>query len=465
MSSKKAHRFSGTLSFRLTVWYAVIFTLTSFVALFLFYSRISTVTMENTDNALREEVHEFLLFMRTGGLDQVLAQLDFEAEEEGGHVFFRMLTSDGQVVKALHMDFFEPVGISEIALEKLKDGAGQIMETVQLPNHEYGIRIIYARLAPELIFNMGISLEENYEYLMIFRNLIFWLLIPLFLFAAVIGWLLARHAMKGVEEVTGTANQIAKGSIEKRVEVRRRSREIDQLANTFNAMLDRIQELIKSIREMNDNIAHDLRSPLTRIRGIAEMTLIREESIEEYREMAVNTIEECDKLIGIINTMLYITETEAGVHSTETRPIDVVPLILSACELFDPIAQEKNVQLITALPESIVIRSDKTSLQRLVTNLLENAIKYNRQGGTVTISAAKEENRIQLRFEDTGIGIPESDLSKIFERFYRCDANRSEPGTGLGLSLARAISRSLRGDIRVVSIVNQGSTFSVTLPA
>ena len=306
---------------------------------------------------------------------------------------------------------------------------------------------------------------KNYEYLMIFRNLIFWLLIPLFLFAAAIGWLLARHAMKGVEEVTRTANQIAKGSIEKRVEVKRRSREIDQLANTFNAMLDRIQELIKSIREMNDNIAHDLRSPLTRIRGIAEMTLIREESIEEYREMAVNTIEECDKLIGIINTMLYITETEAGVHSIETRPIDVVPLILSACELFGPIAQEKNVQLITALPKEIVIPSNKTSLQRLVTNLLENAIKYNRQGGTVTMSAVKEENRIQIRFEDTGIGIPESDLPKIFERFYRCDANRSEPGTGLGLSLARAISHSLGGDIQVASIVNQGSTFSVTLPA
>ena len=177
MSSKKAHRFSGTLSFRLTVWYAVIFTLTSFVALFLFYSRISTVTMENTDNALREEVREFLLFMKLGGLDEVLSQIDFEAEEEGGRVFFRLLTSDGQVVKARHMEFFGPMGISGSALEKLNTGAGQIIETIERPSHEYGIRTIYGRLGSEHIFNIGVSLEENYEYLMIFRNLIFLLLI------------------------------------------------------------------------------------------------------------------------------------------------------------------------------------------------------------------------------------------------------------------------------------------------
>jgi len=295
--------------------------------------------------------------------------------------------------------------------------------------------------------------------------LIILLMIPLFLLAAVIGWVLARHALKGVEEVTQTAIEIPKGSMDKRVEVKYRSYEIDRLANTFNGMLDRIQSLIKGMREMNDNIAHDLRSPLTRIRGMAEMTLMGKGSIDNYSEMAADTIEECDKLISIINTMLDITETEAGVGRFEYEQIDIADLIRSACELFNPIAEEKDIKILAILPDKLFIRGDRSKLQRLVTNLLENAIKYNKSGGSVTISVSQEGQQINLTFEDTGIGIPENDLPKIFDRFYRCDASRSEAGIGLGLSLVKAIARAFGGDIRVRSDPGKGSSFFVTLPA
>ena len=464
MSSKKNYKRSGTLSFRLTLWYAVVFTFTSFVALGVFYFHIAAVTMENTDDELREEFQEFTLFMERGGREQVWDQLDFEAVEEND-VLFRLLSAEGHVLKALNVDLFGRVGVSKTALNKLKSKGGSVIEAIGMPGDEYDLLMIYGMLGPDLIFNMGISLKDSEEYLAVLRNLIFLLMAPLFISAAVIGWLLARHAMKGVEDVTRIADEISKGSIEKRVHVKKRSYEIEQLADTFNHMLDRIQALIKSIQEMNDNIAHDLRSPLTRIRGIAEMTLISKDAIEDYREMAASTIEECDKLIGIINTMLEITETEAGVNSIETQSIDIVGLIVSACELFDPIAQEKDVEIITSLPDKLHINSNKNMLQRLVTNLLENAIKYNRQGGKVTISASRANQSVHIRFEDTGMGIPQKDIPKIFERFYRCDTIRHELGIGLGLSLVKAIVNALGGDIQVVSVMNEGSAFSVTLPA
>jgi signal transduction histidine kinase len=465
MFSKKTHKLTGTLSFRITIWYAVIFTITSLLALSIFYYRISVITMNNTDTELLEELHEFTILMDAEGSEQVMKGIVFEAEEEGKNVFYRLISHDGQILKAMNMENFGTIDISIKALMALNKKEKYVLETMDPPAHDYKVRTIYGVISPSMIFNMGISLEDNYEYLSIFRNLIVVLMIPLFFLAPLIGWFLARHALKGVEEVTQTAIKISEGSIDKRVEVKKRSYEINRLANTFNNMLDRIQSLIKGMKETNDNIAHDLRSPVARIRGIAEMTLMRNDSIEDYGEMAANTIEECDNLIDIINTMLDITETEAGVGKFKTEKVEIIELILAACELFSPIAKEKNVKLVTFLPDNLCIQGDKSKLQRLVTNLLENAIKYNKPGGSVTVSLTKKDHQIDIQFQDTGIGIAENDLPKIFERFYRCDASRAQSGIGLGLSLAKAIAKGLGGDINVKSILNQGSSFSVSLPA
>lgn len=468
MFFKKIKALRRSLSFRMTIWYAAFFTLTSMLMLSIFYFRVQAVTMENIDEELIEEYYDCRNLLQSEGQGALFTEFDADILEEAAeNLFLRLISADGRIIRSSDLTRFGGVvDMSGDALGAIRRGEeDHVIETVRLPGYEQRMQSIYGVLGPDMIFNMGISLEDNDEFLSVFRHLIFFLMVPLAIAAAIIGWFLARHALGGVEAVTETAIDISKGAMEKRVAVKQRFHEIDRLASTFNDMLDRIQALIKGMREMNDNVAHDLRSPLTRIRGFAEMTMTRRQSIEEYQEMAGSTIEECDKLIDIINTVMDITETEAGVRPLRIETFDIVRLIHGACELFDPIAKEKAVRLVTVLPDSLTISGNVNKMQRLITNLLENAIKYNRQGGTVTISVTREHQRVNIQVADTGQGIAEEDLPRIFERFYRCDRSRSQAGIGLGLSLARAIARAFGGDIKVESKVDQGSSFLVELPA
>ena len=464
MFLKKLLNLKGTLSFRLTLWYTVIFIFSSLLALSIFYYRISTITMERTDAELLEEMEEFSELRTEEDLEQVKAEMASEIESEDEDLFYRLLSIDGQVLAMSSTQPWGKLEVPEKILRDLRDKDSPVLRTLNIPNYEYKVRTIYGFISPTEVFQFGLSLEHNEEYLEVFRNLLFLLMIPLFVFSALIGWFMSRQALQGVEEVTLTAIDISKGSYGKRVQVKRRSYEVDRLANTFNSMLDRIQALLKSMREMTDNIAHDLRSPLTRIRGIAEMTLFSKNSIKDYENMAASTVEECDNLIEMINTMLDITETEAGVGEFNIEKVNLSKLIQDACELFRPAADEKGVNIITILPDKLYCQGDSNKLQRLVTNLLENSIKYTEPEGSVTISASLDNGQVNIVFEDTGIGISEKDLPKIFERFYRCDVSRTEAGIGLGLSLAKAIANAFGGDIRVESAMNKGSSFLVTLP-
>lgn len=274
---------------------------------------------------------------------------------------------------------------------------------------------------------------------------------------------MARRALRGVEEVTQTATEIADGALERRVVVRARGDELDRLAQTFNSMLDRIQALIIGMREMTDNLAHDLRSPLGRIRASAEMHLTGGESSTERTSLAASTTEECDRLLEMINMTLDIAEAESGAAKLKIADIDLVDVVRDACELFQTVAEDRRVTISTDLPKQCHIQGDLQRLQRVVANLLDNALTSMPDGGCVRIVLVDEGQSVKLSIEDTGVGIPADELTRIFQRFYRCDRSRSEHGNGLGLSLALAFVRAHGGDINVRSSVGEGSTFTVVL--
>jgi len=275
---------------------------------------------------------------------------------------------------------------------------------------------------------------------------------------------MAKKALSGIVQLTKTAEAVAQGALKERVPVKGRQDEIDRLAMTFNTMLDQINRLIQGMKETNDSIAHDLRSPIARMRGVAEVALTSESSSEAHRLLAGDIVEQCDRLLGMINTILDISEAEAGVAELVIEEIDVAEIAQDAIELFLPMAEDKNITVKIQAPSGVKLHTDRRKLQRILGNLLDNAIKFTPPGGVIAISVTNEAKKITIEVKDTGIGISEKDATQIFDKFFRADRSRSEPGSGLGLSLALAFASSLGGSLTVTSSLGHGSTFTVIIP-
>jgi heavy metal sensor kinase len=466
MSLGKILRLPNTLAFRLTLWYAGIFAFCSCVAFLLFYALITSVLQDRTDQELLAQAQRFSTLLAGEGIGAVNNSAVVEAQAAGEKkVFFRLLNLTGEAFSSSNMSYWKDIPVDGGAMEKLLRGSGPILATITIPNRSDEVRILYAMLSPAVIVQVGQAMESQARLLEAFKRIFIITMSLLIAAAAGVGWFMARRAVSGIEAVTHTAQKISGGSLQERVPVKPRGDEIDQLATTFNRMVDRIQTLLTEIKEMSDNIAHDLRSPVTRIRGTAEVTLTTGKSLGDYENMAASTIEDCDRLLDMINTMLLISKTEAGVEKPSREEVDVAALVRKACELFEPIAEEKNVSLSCAAAEPTLIAGDARMLQRMLSNIMDNAVKYT-PGGKVEVSLTQNERRdtVVVSVNDTGVGISQADLPRVFERFYRCDQSRSQPGTGLGLSLARAIARAHGGDITVTSTVNRGSKFIITLP-
>jgi signal transduction histidine kinase len=218
------------------------------------------------------------------------------------------------------------------------------------------------------------------------------------------------------------------------------------------------------MRDITDNITHDLRGPVARIRTSAELTLSHVSTDDEYRTSAADIVEECDRMMEMINTTLDVTEAEAGAGIAAQQDIDLTALVEDACELYEPVAEDKNIHMSISTASSAYTRGNTHQLQRMLANLLDNALKYTPAVGDITISMSVENDTVTLAVSDDGIGISESNQAHIFDRSFRCDESRSASGFGLGLSLARAVARAHGGDINVSSVPGEGSTFTVVLP-
>ena len=455
-----------SLAFRLSLWYAGVFLLIAIVAFFFFYLLITTVLRQQTDQDLVSEVRTFSSILAVQGTEGVKQQALIESQAAGEKkIFFRLLTITGQVFSSSNMSYWRDIGINRVRIQELLRDQRLVFDTIRIPGRRHQVRVLYAMVGPGIILQLGRSMENHTHIIEAFRKIFVATTALLLVVAVGVGWFMARRALSGVARIAGTARRISGGSLDERVPVKKQQDEIDQLALTFNQMLDRIQQLVNEIREMSDNIAHDLKSPITRIRGTAEVTLTTGQSLTEYKNMAASTIEECDRLLGMINTMLLISRTEAGLGQVEREQMDLAAVVRDACELFRALAEEKGVDLQCRCPAHVFICGDIRMIQRMTANLLDNAVKYTPGGGKIEVRLdAKPDRPVQLAVRDTGIGISPEDQPRVFDRFYRCDPSRSQPGTGLGLSLARAIARAHQGDVILESQPQQGSTFRVFLP-
>ena len=464
MFSRIIHKLRHKLAFRLTLWYTLVFTASLLGMLLIFYITITNDIKKHIDQSLLDDLYEVAATLALVGADSPRKALQIEAESDGiDRIFLRLLDPAGKVIATSDMKYWKNVGINKSALNQIDREVPHVFETLVIPGRPDKIRVVYGIVKPGRILQMGISAEQENRVINAFEALMTPIMILFVLFSAVIGWFMANRALSGVEEVTKTALDISAGAFNRRVHIQSKSDEIELLAKTFNRMLDHINDLMRGLKEVTDNIAHDLKTPITRMRVAAETQLGKAKNGDDSQELAAGMIEECDNLLQMIDTMLMISKEESGISGRGEKKVDLSQIIRDAFELFSPLAEEKGVRLLNHVPDRLETMGDAAGLQRMIINLLENAIKYTPAGGMVTVSSFVENGRIKIAFSDTGIGIAEEDIPHIFKRLYRCDRSRSQQGFGLGLSLALAVAHAHGGDITVVSQPGKGSTFTVIL--
>jgi len=297
------------------------------------------------------------------------------------------------------------------------------------------------------------------------RSLLF--LMPVgVLLAAVAGWEMSRRALRPMKSLATAARQIDIEQLQERLPTRGVGDEVDEVAQAFNETLARLENSVGQMKQFTASISHELRTPLTTLRGEAEIALLEARSVDEYKRVLASQLEEFDKLSHMINQLLVLANAEAGEIQWTDQSVDLSDMIVSLVEQLEPVASVKGITMKTGAEPHVHVCGDASWIERVVLNLLDNAIKFTPDGGNVTVSLAAKGAEAALSVQDNGIGIPAEALPRIFERFYRAEPSRSKQieGVGLGLALAQWIVEKHGGRITVESQPGQGSCFTVYLP-
>mgnify|MGYP001322916839 FL=1 len=282
--------------------------------------------------------------------------------------------------------------------------------------------------------------------------------------AALGGFRITRQAFRPVTQMAETARAIGTGSdLSQRIETDGRGDELNQLGDTMNEMLARLQASFEAERQFSSDVSHELRTPIAVIRSQCEFALSGQAGEEEKREAFEAVLKQSERMNSIVSQLLLLSRAENGKFVPEREPVELNVLCETVCEELEAMAAERQVELAWNT-EKLQITGDETLLIRMVNNLVSNAIRYNRPGGSAEVSLRKRGKYAVLTVRDTGIGIRREDLGQIFNRFYRADRSRSSEGTGLGLSMAAWIARVHGGSIRAESVYGEGSVFTAELP-
>ncbi len=463
-------KFQNRLGLRLTAYFGVL-TLGALGLFAVVYGAVAAYLYHQDREAVRSALTTYAEAYRRGGVEAIQADI---AATEGPPLFVRVDRAErGELLVYLPTDWDESFDLgrlgrlsdadstihagdeSWITLPEAGDEEdGEVLEvaTVMLPDG--------ARLA------VGQNSEGRQDILEQLRNTLAAMLLLVVVTGVAVGGFLSLRALRPLQDFLEVLRAIvATGQLNARAPITGRGDELDKLGLLFNTLLDRIQVLIIGMRNTLDHVAHDLRTPMTRLRGAAETALQGEASPGVLREALAHCVEESDRITAMLNTLMDISEAETGAMRLETGPVSVHELVKQAMALYGDVAAEKEITVTPSVPQALMLTADRNRMLQVLANLLDNALKYTPRGGSVSIAGGLAGGQVVLTVTDTGIGIPVEELPKIWERLFRGDKSRSQRGLGLGLSLVKAIVSAHLGSVGVENIAPHGARFTVSLPA
>jgi signal transduction histidine kinase len=438
-----------TTAFRLTLAYLVIFIV--FAASLLGYFALNTrrliteqitTTVDTEIAGLREQYNQ-------GGIRRLVIVVDLRSRRPGSSLYLvTTATGEGLAgnVGSLEPGVLDHPGWLETNYRRLEAPEGNdhraLVQVVQLPG---GFRLLVGR-----------DLEERERLFAIIANAGQWSLALVIVLGLAGGFFVSRRVLNRIEAMTETAQTIMAGDLAGRLPVAGTGDELDRLAEHLNAMLERIEALMRGLKEVSDNIAHDLKTPLTRLRNRCEQALRGSAGVDDYRAALEATIAESDDLIRTFDALLMIARAEAGQARDNMTEFDAAEIARDVGELYEPLADEKGIALTVDAPAAAPVRGNRELVSQALANLIDNAIKYAGPNGEVNgtpaeivVKAGNDGERIALSVADRGPGIAEADRGRVVERFVRLEQSRSEPGSGLGLSLAAAVARLHGGELKL----------------
>jgi signal transduction histidine kinase len=462
MSLRTNKRIGLTFSLKLSILYALFFIVSS-MALFLVAYYLITVLVEQREReVIQARIQEYRAWYEEGGLPAIKARFD-EQSHGSTDVFFTRII--GPLNQILFVSI--PPGSEGFDLRQLNT-TSSIRQDSWLSIRDYGKNtwtVGSTHLSRGIILQIGKNSTQSEEFLSYFRSVFFKFVVPLLLIGILIGTLLTFRAIRPIRQLIQTVRDILKtGKMSTRVPVRSERGELNELVSLFNEMLDRNDSLIQAMHESLDNVAHDLRTPMTRLRGVAELAMQDEHNPDAWYEALADSMEESERVLTMLNTLMDVAEAQTGAMRLDMVDVPVPEVVRAVVELYDIVADEKQVTVTTHLPDGLSIYADRNRIQQVLANLLDNAIKYSDSGGHIDISVYEEGDFAVISVSDQGIGIAPGEVNRIWDRLYRGDRSRSKRGLGLGLSFVQAIVQAHGGKVRVETKMNKGSKFFIMLP-
>ena len=439
-----------TTTFRLSLSYLALFSAAAAVAIFFIYWNTTVLLSRQLNQTIEAELTGLAEQYRAGGLDQ-LVRIVAERSETPGNSLYLVADKDGKQLagnlSAVSPQLWDSVGPVEFVYSRPASGGVErrlaFANVFRLPG---GYRLIVGR-----------DIEDRRELSRLILNTMLWGLGAMALVGIGGGYWVSRKLLTRIDGLAATTRTIMAGDLAGRLPVSGSGDELDRLSQSVNLMLARIEQLMAGLREVSDNIAHDLKTPLNRLRNRVEEALREPQDETAYRDVLERTIEEADGLIKTFNALLSIARLEAGAGGENRDTLDMAGLVQDVAELYEPVAEERGIALKAQAADPIIIHGDRQLLGQALANLIDNALKYgapsagagNGYAPEVDVQADARGGVARIVVSDRGPGVPDTERDRVLSRFVRLEESRSEPGSGLGLSLVAAVARLHGGKLRL----------------